>query len=255
MQTLPVREKEVSKFAATGESAKDIVIKPVHASIAREMVRAGHYSHKVVANSSLHLGAFWKGKLEGVMQFGAPIDRRKSLTLVADTGWNEFLELNRMWFSPTLPKNSESRALSVAMKLIRKNLPQIKWVISYADGTQAGSGTIYRAAGFVLTGYRKNQTIFYVPAMKECFAKLTFTTLKNYGTFARIKRAMGVDVLAEMKGGASIDRVITALKAEILEGYQVRYIYFVRPEWRNKLKVPEVPYSELKKLQWPEGIK
>jgi len=46
------------------------------------------------------------------------------------------------------------------------HLPQIKWVISYADGTQAGSGTIYRASGFVLTGPATERTRRYFMSQK-----------------------------------------------------------------------------------------
>jgi hypothetical protein len=72
------------------------------------------------------------------------------IDLVHGTKWNEFIELNRMAFSEFLPKNSESRAIAIAIKLIKKKAPHIKWIISFADGTQCGDGTIYRAAGFDL---------------------------------------------------------------------------------------------------------
>ena len=48
------------------------------------------------------------------------------------------------------------------MKLLRKHAPQIKWVVTFADGTQCGDGTIYRAAGFVLTGIKVNDQIWAV---------------------------------------------------------------------------------------------
>jgi len=44
-----------------------------------------HYSGKVVPNSQLHIGVFLHGKLEGAMQFGPPMDKRKVLPLVEDT--------------------------------------------------------------------------------------------------------------------------------------------------------------------------
>ncbi len=238
-----------------GESAKDIVVRTIQPAIAREVMKAGHYSHKVVANSCLHFGIYWGGKLEGVLQYGHSIDKRKMLGLVEGTTWDGFLELNRMWMSPVLPKNAESRALAITLKMIRKNLPQIKWVVSYADGTQAGSGTIYRASGFILTGIRENQTIVYIPAMRECFAKITFTTNKSIRVYERIRNATGVDVMAAMRGSASMEKVIEALNGKVLKGYQVRYIYFVDPTWRPRLKVKEIPFEELKKLEWPEGIK
>ena len=137
--------------------AKDIVVKVIPSKIANEFVKKHHYSGKVVNNSQLHFGCFLDGKLHGVMQFGCPLDKRKVLGLVVDENerpclWNEMLELNRMAFDDVLPKNSESRCISVAIRLIKKNAPHIRWILSFADGTHCGDGTIYRASGFKLTG-------------------------------------------------------------------------------------------------------
>src|SRR5574337_981117 len=116
--------------------AKDIRLEPIASKDANRFVKKHHYSGKVVNNSQLHIGVFFHGRLEGVMSFGPSLDKRKIVGLVEGTGWNEFLELNRLAFTDVLPRNSESRALSVAMRLIKKYAPQIKWVISFADGTQ-----------------------------------------------------------------------------------------------------------------------
>jgi hypothetical protein len=143
--------------------AKDIVLRPISAQEANALVRRVHYSGKVVNNSQLHIGVFYNGILEGAMQFGPSLDKRKIQGLVQGTGWNEFIELNRMAFSDTLPRNSESRALGIAMKMLRKHAPHLKWVVSFADGTQCGDGTIYRASGFMLTGIKKNDQIWQAP--------------------------------------------------------------------------------------------
>ena len=144
-------------------SAKDIVVKPIKSSIANEFVKKHHYSGKVVQNSQLHFGCFLNGVLGGVMSFGPSTDKRKIQTLVKNSGWNDFLELNRMAFSDLLPKNSESRCIAVSMRLIKKHYPNIKWIVSFADGCQCGDGTIYRASGFKLTGIKKNKTIIRMP--------------------------------------------------------------------------------------------
>lgn len=64
-----------------------------------------------------------------------------------------------MAFSGLLPKNSESRALAISFKLIKKNAPHIKRIVSFADGCQCWDGTIYRASGFELTWIKKNTGI------------------------------------------------------------------------------------------------
>ena len=65
-----------------------------------------------------------------------------------------------MAFDEYLPKYSESRCISIMMKLLKKNAPHIKWIVSYADGTQCGDGAIYRASGFNLVDIKKNSTMW-----------------------------------------------------------------------------------------------
>ncbi len=148
-------------------SAKDILLRPISAQEGNALVRRVHYSGKVVNNSQLHIGVFYQGRLEGAMQFGPSLDKRKIQGLVEGTGWNEFIELNRMAFTDALPRNSESRALSIAMRLLRKHAPHIKWVVTFADGAQCGDGAIYRAAGFVLTSIKRNNQMEEIPGDQE----------------------------------------------------------------------------------------
>lgn len=91
--------------------AKEITMKVIPSSIANPFIKAHHYSGKVVNNSKLHFGVFLDGQLHGVMSYGPSLDKSKIIGLVEGTGWNEFLELNRMAFDSVLPRNSESRAI------------------------------------------------------------------------------------------------------------------------------------------------
>lgn len=140
--------------------AKEIIVKVIPSNIANAFVKKHHYSGKVVPNSTLHFGCFLDGNLHGVMSYGPSINKKGTINLVANTGWNEFIELNRMAFDEYLPKYSESRCIAISIKLIKKNAPHIKWVISFADGTQCGDGTIYRASGFVLLKIKKNTSMW-----------------------------------------------------------------------------------------------
>ena len=137
--------------------AKEIIVKVIPAKIANEFVKKHHYSGTVSNTSALHFGCFLDDKLHGVMSFGSPMDKSKVLPLVQPCLWNEMLELNRMAFDEYLPKYSESRCIAISIKLIKKNAPHIKWILSFSDGTQCGDGTIYRASGFVLTSIKENR--------------------------------------------------------------------------------------------------
>ena len=102
--------------------AKEIIVKVIPAKIANEFVKKHHYSGKVVPNSILHFGCFLDEQLHGVLSYGTSMDKRKILPLVENTKWNEMLELNRMAFNDYLPKNSESRCISISIKLIKNSL-------------------------------------------------------------------------------------------------------------------------------------
>ena len=221
-------------------SAKDLIVKPIASADARAFIRKHHYSGKVATNSQLHLGVFWDGKLEGVMQFGPSLDKSKIIGLVEGTGWNEFLELNRMAFSDALPKNSESRAISVAMKLLKKHAPHVKWVISFADGTQCGDGTIYRASGFVLTGIKKSLDLCRLPSGEVVHS----VTLKSSPNTPR--EELGGRTFAQVTGGGtSFRKYVEAANGEVLAGFQLRYIYFIDSKSKNLLNCPELPFSAI----------
>ena len=200
--------------------AKDIIIKVIPANIANEFVKKHHYSGKVVPNSKLHFGAFLDNRLHGVMSFGASLNKKGTMNLVKDTGWNEFIELNRMAFDDYLPKNSESRCISIALKLIKKNAPHIKWIISFADGCQCGDGTIYRASGFLLVKIKKNSSMW-----------------QNINTGERMQ---------DMQFYHTMTKKDENWKK--LDGNMLTYIYFLDAKAKDKLTVPILPYSEIDKV-------
>jgi hypothetical protein len=211
-------------------TAKDIHVAPISQKDAAKLVKRVHYSGKIVNNSQLHFGVFLNSKLEGVMSFGASMDKRRVGALVENTKWNDFLELNRMAFSEALPRNSESRALSIAFKLIKKNYPHIEWIISFADGTQCGDGTIYRASGFVLTSIKKNSTMLLMPD-GSIIADKTLNNSNNIG-----------------KNGRKGSSIAKENGAKPLTGFQLRYVYFLNPKAKERLTVPIIPFSKIDEM-------
>ena len=140
--------------------AKDIILKVIPSKEANEFIKKHHYSGKVVPNSKLHFGCFLDRQLHGVMSYGSPFVKKNVINLVEGTKWNEMIELNRMAFDDFLPKYSESRCIAISIKLIKKNAPHIKWILSFSDGCSCGDGTIYRASGFKLIGIKDNNGLF-----------------------------------------------------------------------------------------------
>lgn len=201
---------------------KQITVKKISSSVANEFIKKTHYSGKVVPNSCLHFGCFLGQRLHGVLSYGPPMDKRKTITIVEGTGWNEMLELNRMAFDNYLPKNSESRCIAISIRLIKKNAPHIKWILSFSDGTVCGDGTIYRASGFALIGIKKNTSQLLMPD----------------GT---IKARKTLDNLTDGRNSSYWRKK----GAKPIEGFQLKYVHII--DKSAKLKVPILPFSEIDK--------
>jgi hypothetical protein len=282
-------------------SAKDLIVKPIKAAEANALVKRVHYSGKVVQNSQLHFGVYIGGRLEGAMQFGPSLDKRKLLSIVEGTQWNGFVELNRMAFSEALPRNSESRALGVAMRMLRKHAPHLEWVVSFADATQCGDGTIYRAAGFVLTSVKINAQNYLLPhsgmldtkpllaagclpsdieTLCAWLDEITPHKMSLQGAPHAHKMSLEgaphahkmslqgaphahkmslqggcrpSHLLSKVKiimrkmtgGGTSADTLFRLMGGKPHPGYQLRYLYFLNPDARQRLTVPILPFAEI----------
>ena len=229
--------------------AKEIIVKVIPAKIANEFVKKNHYSGKFATSSLLHFGCFLDNKLHGVMSFGNPIDRKKLLNLVHTKDdkpvlWTEYLELNRMAFNEYLPKNSESRCFSIAVKMIKKNTPHIKWIISFSDATQCGDGAIYRASGFHLTAIRESKNDLWktpknlgwneevahrIAIQGGVGGRIAQFVLQKYGT-----RNVSISKLIDDNGGSA------------LNGFQLRYIYLI--DKTCKITVPILPFSKIDEM-------
>ena len=73
----------------------------------------------------------------------------------------EVLCLTRMYFQDDTEPYIESRALAMARKHIRKHLPNIKGVVSYASVGEGHAGTVYKADGwFEVSRSRANSKDF-----------------------------------------------------------------------------------------------
>lgn len=231
------------------DRVKEIQLKVIPANVANDFVKKHHYSGKVVPNSNLHFGAFLDGKLHGVMSYGPSLCKNVMLGLVEGTGWNEFIELNRMAFDDYLPRNSESYCIAKSLKLIAKYAPQIKWVVSFADGCQCGDGTIYRASNFLLTGIKKGEHFYRLPNGES----YTALTMKLHGWGGQLAKCCTKELFNEIVGtrvgnAECIDRLMTTIGATKLQGYSLRYMYFIDKSCRSKLTVPILPFSKIDEL-------
>jgi len=125
-------------------NARVLDVRPVPYRTARAFVEKFHYLGYTPLGAKANLGVFYGDRLVGVVMFGHPAAR-----------WEDqrhTLELFRMVLLDDCPRNSESRALGLACRWIRKHMPGIRRLIAYADPAKGHKGTVYMAAGWRYVG-------------------------------------------------------------------------------------------------------
>ena len=118
-----------------------------------------HYS-EVVPAQYIGYSVFNKlGEWCGVILFGggASVNMGKPYKL----NYGQYLELTRMALNGK--QESTSKAMSIAMRLIKKDCPTVKLLISYSDKGQNHYGTIYQATNwyFVEENESSGKDYFY----------------------------------------------------------------------------------------------
>jgi hypothetical protein len=208
---------------AIGFGDPEFYIRTIDRRIANGIIIANHYSRRVYSASTLHLGVFLAGELAGVLQYGFAMNPASADSVVAGTLMNEYLELNRMWLSDAAPRNSESKALSYSIRLIRRVRPAVKWIQSFADERCGLFGTVYQAAGFTFHG--EHRGIFW-----ELDGEFYHNSLMTNSKTAKSPRA--AHLLANR------DRAVRhALR-------QFRYLRFLQRRFARACRYPPLPFPK-----------
>lgn len=205
-----------------GES--DFYIKEIYKDLANGLIRRNHYSHKVYAGTTIHLGVYITGELLGVLQYGYAMNPASCGSVVRDTKQDQYLELNRMWLDDKALRNSESKAISYSLKYVRGKFPKIKWVQSFADERCNCFGVVYQACSFNF--YGEHTSIFW-----ELDGEVFHNSIKT----SRIAGKRGFDLLNAPENKERIT-------SESLR--QFRYIKFIDERWKIRCLLKEQPYPK-----------
>ena len=202
-------EREIIGFGSDA-----FAVKVMDRNEANAIIRANHYSRVTYSGSFIHLGVY-APELLGVLQFGAAMNPASQASVVAETAQDEYLELNRMWLHDDLPRNSESKAISYALKFIKRTLPKIAWVQSFADERCGRHGVVYQACNFTYCG--EHTSIFW-ELDGDMYHNSLMTRNPNLTPKARI--------IQDGKDRAKPHKL-----------RQFRYIYFLKRQYRARLKL------------------
>jgi hypothetical protein len=189
--------------------------------VARKLLEREHYLHSFPGGTKLTFGAFIGSRLLGALTLGAGPANAYSLVDTATP--NDCLTLSRLWLSDELPHNSESRFIGVVLRSLKKYCG-LKFLVSYADPAQGHVGTIYQATGWVYTGLSQATPLYDIGDGKRYPSRSLSHCFGSHG-LAHFQRH-GIDV-----------RLVP-------QQAKHRYLYFLDPAWRERLRVPELPYPK-----------
>lgn len=146
-----------SDFAYDGTPINLIQVQQISPDLARGIIAAFHYSKTFPDSTILCYGAYLNGKLVGVVCYGMGGCKEQYTSLFPNIKNGTYLELTRLWVAYQMPRNSESKIISMSLKLLP---PQYKVILSFADEGQGHCGIIYQATNWVYLGCNNGNSIY-----------------------------------------------------------------------------------------------
>ena len=141
-------------------------VEQVHYMKAYKFMRFHHNRNTCCLNPTLSLGIYRQDtqQLVGVAQMRPAFQDSLLLNKYVneDIINTEYLELHHFAMIKTEERNSESQALSLIVKWIRQNKPEIRLLIAYAGVHEGDYGYIYQASGWEYQGYNVLEELYMV---------------------------------------------------------------------------------------------
>lgn len=208
-------KREIIGFGST-----EFSIKEIDRNKANDIIVKNHYSHKFYNATYIHLGVFIENEIVGVLQFGYAMNPASGGSVVKGTELDQYLELNRMWLDDKAPRNSESTAISYAIRFIRGKYKRVKWIQSFADERCGGFGIVYQAANFEY--YGEHTATFWTLDNEVYHNSLMTRDPKLSKSAAFIQKHKDRATSSELR--------------------QFRYIYWLDHSWKKNCQLLQKPY-------------
>ena len=223
-----------------------VSLQEISKDVAKDMIIKNHYSHKwslcTHAIGIFHetdvVNPFFDDKtvLIGCLIYGNPVGRSAAASISDLIEPSQVFELTRLFIHDNYGKNIESYCIAKSFEWIKKNRPDIKALISYADVEQNHRGGIYQATNWI---YQGNSAMSLMPNYSVSLTKDPYkwihsrTVFENYGSH-------NIDHLKEAIGHTFYRKK---------ESTKHRFVYFLgnkidRKKHIKSMKHPSVPYPK-----------
>lgn len=124
-----------------------------------------HYTRSL-PNAGVRIGVWEGGQLAGVILFGIGAGRSTDGRKYGLRRANEVAELVRVALKPG-HVHPVSRCVSIAVRMLRRQSPNLRLLISFADTAQGHHGGIYQAAGWTYAGTTATDRVFVVKGERK----------------------------------------------------------------------------------------
>ena len=153
----------------------DYEIRRLDTATAMDYIKKHHYSHGCHNGPSPCYGLysprpndgiptmdlFDKSSLIGVLMFATPCSENVRASVFGEDYKDWVIELHRLHILDVTPKNTESWFISRCLKLLKRDKPEIRAVLSFSDSTEGHNGTIYQATNALRCG-KTGRAWFYL---------------------------------------------------------------------------------------------
>ena len=168
---------------------------------AKYAVLRWHYSRRMPHSKMARIGVWENGVFIGVLLFGAGATN----TLVKQYGLtcHEGCELLRVAMGTHV--TPVSRIVAIAIRMIKKQFPKMRLVVSFADPERGHTGGIYKAGGWIFTG-RSAASVEYIYRGRRWHSR----------SFASYKHLIGSTDVQVVKGSSKF-RYLMPLDDDMLD--------------------------------------
>lgn len=145
---------------------EDLEIREIDNSFAKLFIEKHHYTHSCNL-AKVSYGFFNNDKIVCVVVFSRPSGKNLSKSIWKDGNDTNTMELIRMFSFDGSPKNTESFCISRCIKEIKKELPNIKVLVSYADSGAGHVGYIYQASNWSFIGQASAERKIFIDGVRQ----------------------------------------------------------------------------------------
>ena len=205
------------------------MIKELHKVKAADFIMSRHYSPVMPRLTKHYCGYYVDNVLQGVITFGWGTRPKHTIQkLFPELDTKDYFEIGKMCMDDSMGKNSETQMLSSALRWLKNNKPDLKYLFTWADGLVGKAGYVYQAFNFLYGGYIWTET---------------YVTKKGEKVHPRTIQSQLPNTKNYKYGSRPNPKQLKELELSRVKGKQFRYIYPMSKKYRKFLKKSTVKWS------------